>query len=146
MKIPSSFIFECPCCEELVNVDGEMIGEKAKCPHCRQIIFVPKPCPFCGETILATAQKCPHCSEYLDGRLAAGGAGAKSRGVYIILGILLGGLGIHNFYAGRYGTGAAQCAITVLLFWTWIAPVLVALWALVELFSEKEDGWGNPMV
>ena len=26
-----------------------------------------KPCPMCGERILATAKKCKHCGEYLDG-------------------------------------------------------------------------------
>ena len=26
-----------------------------------------KPCPFCGESVLATAKKCKHCGEFLDG-------------------------------------------------------------------------------
>jgi len=39
----------------------------------------------------------------------------KSRGVYIILGILLGSLGIHNFYAGHYGRGSAQLFISLLI-------------------------------
>ena len=28
-----------------------------------------KPCPMCGEQILATAKKCKHCGEYLDGSI-----------------------------------------------------------------------------
>jgi predicted RNA-binding Zn-ribbon protein involved in translation (DUF1610 family) len=30
-----------------------------------------KPCPMCGEQILATAKKCKHCGEYLDASLRA---------------------------------------------------------------------------
>ena len=56
-------------------------------------------------------------------RMAHGGYGtvyqpivvthAKSRGVYIILGLFFGCLGIHNFYAGRNGVGVAQLLITI---------------------------------
>jgi TM2 domain-containing membrane protein YozV len=146
MKAKRSFIFECPACEDLIETDTSMSGTSSKCPHCRQRLVVPKPCLFCGEVIPDSAMKCVHCGEYLDGRVVRGGLLPKSRGIYIILGLLFGTLGIHNFYAGRYGVGAAQCILTVLLCWTYIVPFLVVIWALVELFVQREDGAGNPMV
>ena len=43
-------------------------------------------------------------------------SGGKSRMAAGILGLLLGGLGIHNFYLGYTGKGLAQLLITVLSF------------------------------
>jgi len=52
---------------------------------------------------------------------------AKSRGVYIILGLFLGGLlGIHNFYAGRYLPAVFQLVITIFTGWLIIPLVVVA--------------------
>jgi TM2 domain-containing membrane protein YozV len=70
----------------------------------------------------------------------------KSRGVYIALGILLGGLGIHNFYAGRYGPGAFQCVLTLCLA-ACSLPLLaiVGVWVVIELFTVTTDGAGNRM-
>lgn len=70
----------------------------------------------------------------------------KSRGVYIILGLLFGCLGIHNFYAGYVGRGAAQLIITVLLSWTIIGLLLTVVWALVEVCTEKCDVYGDLMM
>src|SRR5213596_3383882 len=62
----------------------------------------------------------------------------KSRGVYIILGLFLGTLGIHNFYAGYHGRGATQLIITFLTGWMVIGLVITGVWALVELCTVTE--------
>ncbi len=69
----------------------------------------------------------------------------KSRGVFIVLGLLFGLVGFHNFYAGRHGIGALQLIITVLLCWTFIVPMFVALWALVEIITVTQDANGVQM-
>ena len=66
----------------------------------------------------------------------------KSRIVYIILAIIFGEIGIHNFYAGYIGRGITQFLITTLsfglLFWiSWF-------WALIEICVVKQDGRSIP--
>ncbi len=65
--------------------------------------------------------------------------------MFIILGVLLGLLGIHNFYAGYYGRGAAQLVITVLLGWVLVGIFITAIWVLIELFTVTADADGNRM-
>ena len=64
----------------------------------------------------------------------------KSRGVYVLLALLLGGLGIHNFYAGRFGCAIAQLLITLLTGWLIIPLLIVGLWALIEACIVTTDG------
>ena len=64
----------------------------------------------------------------------------KSRIVYIVLALVFGEIGVHNFYAGFIGRGVAQLLITVLsfglLFWiSWI-------WAVIEICVVNHDGKG----
>lgn len=68
----------------------------------------------------------------------------KSRGVYIVLALLLGGLGIHNFYAGRFGTAIAQLLITLLTGWLIIPLFIVGVWALIDACAITTDGRGRP--
>jgi len=61
----------------------------------------------------------------------------KSHVVYVILAIILGSIGVHNFYAGYIGRGVVQLLITVLsfglLFWVpW-------LWAIIEICTVEHD-------
>jgi TM2 domain-containing membrane protein YozV len=50
----------------------------------------------------------------------------KSRIAAGILGILLGGLGIHRFYLGYVGIGIAQIAVTIVTFG------VGSIWGLIE--------------
>ena len=71
---------------------------------------------------------------------------AKSRGIYIILGLFLGGLlGIHNFYAGRYWPGFFQLIITAFTWWLFFPVVIVALWVILEVLIVTKDGTGTPL-
>lgn len=179
--------FDCPHCKQHIEAPEEILGVTVNCPTCqgaitvsaskpvqssapipaqtKPLISVPPPekqtktCSYCGEEILASAQKCKHCGEYLtsalrEARRPAAPAPAspqmvrtaKSRGVYIILGLFLGGLfGIHNFYAGRYGAAVAQLLIILILGWFIIGIVINVLWVLIELCTVTTDGNGNPM-
>ena len=68
----------------------------------------------------------------------------KSRVVYILLGLFLGGFGIHNFYAGRTGCGIMQLLITLGLGWLGAPLLLVGVWVIIELFVVHKDGRGQP--
>jgi len=70
----------------------------------------------------------------------------KSRLSYILLGLFLGGLGIHNFYAGYSGKGVTQLLLTLLLFWTIVVPIGVWIWIIVEICTVDTDAYGNRMI
>lgn len=61
----------------------------------------------------------------------------KSRLAFILLGIFLGGLGIHNFYAGYTGKGLAQLLISVLT--CGVGSLVVWVWVIVELCTVDKD-------
>jgi len=75
-------------------------------------------------------------------------SGGKSRIAAGILGLLLGGLGIHNFYLGYTGKAVAQLLITVLSFG--LLAFIPAIWGLIEgimILTDKNylDGQGFPL-
>lgn len=116
---------------------------------------------MCGKTCALDAPGCPSCgtSFGLGMQLLPAGSYepppgarhthqqtvkmAKSRGVYIILGLFFGMLGIHNFYAGRFGVAVAQMLIVLILGWFVVGLVVTFIWVLVDLFTVKRDGAGD---
>lgn len=70
----------------------------------------------------------------------------KTRVAYILLGLFLGGLGIHNFYAGYTSKGVTQLLLTLFLWWTIIVPIGVGIWTIVEVCTVDRDAQGNPLV
>ena len=114
------------------------------CPDChREVSTEAVACPGCGRPMKAPGGPAPFGGRQQDVPIVV--RAAKSRGVFIILGILLGLLGIHNFYAGYYGRGAAQLIITLLLGWVVVVVVITGLWVLIELFTVTDDADGNAM-
>lgn len=127
-------------------------------------------CPNCGKQCAMDAETCPHCAAVFGPwawkpqhspphsaspvsapapARSSQQAGpmyvqtAKSRGVYVILGLFFGLMGVHNFYAGRFGVGVAQLLTVLILGWFVVGLVIVAFWVLIELFIVTEDGKGQ---
>lgn len=68
----------------------------------------------------------------------------KNRISYILLAVFLGGLGVHNFYAGYSGRGIAQLLITVLTLG--ICSIISCVWAIIEACVVTTSADGRPMV
>ena len=128
-----------------------------KCPDCStQVSDQANACPSCGYPIAKkVADDAAKDFGYVDYTRRARSSPAfqtgtvvklaKSRGVYIILGLFFGCLGIHNFYAGYYGKGALQLIITLALGWLIIGLVITGLWALIEICTVTVTADGDKM-
>ncbi|MFZ9991864.1 MAG: TM2 domain-containing protein [Opitutales bacterium] len=64
----------------------------------------------------------------------------KSKTAFIVLAILLGELGIHNFYIGNTKRGVIQLLVSVLTCFIGALPMWI--WAVVEAFTVKKDAQG----
>lgn len=104
-----------------------------------------KYCANCGQPVVEGAAVCVNCgtatSEYKP-------EDQKSKLVAGLLGILLGYLGIHNFYLGYNGKGVAQILITLLT--CGMGATVTAIWGLIEGImilcgSINKDAKGVPL-
>lgn len=108
-------------------------------------------CKHCGAESADTAVICLKCGSATGYGTTpvATDLSAKSRVAYVVLGLFLGALGIHNFYAGRTGTAVIQLVLWFLsLLLTFIAIgifgfVVLWIWALIEVCSVTTDGAGK---
>lgn len=79
-----------------------------------------KYCPACGSPLDASAAACPRCGAAQPHPVPGGPA--RSKVVAGVLSVLLGGIGAHKFYLGRWGWGIAY----FLFAWT-LVPALAGL-------------------
>jgi TM2 domain-containing membrane protein YozV len=67
----------------------------------------------------------------------------KGRTAYVILGLFLGVLGIHNFYSGHWPFGVIKLVILVVLGWLFgIGFFINAVWSLYEICTVTKDAKG----
>jgi TM2 domain-containing membrane protein YozV len=119
-------------------------------------------CPECATNVSDKALSCPSCGCPISAPSTPSSVTptavtvAKSRGVYIILGILFGAFGFHNFYSGHNLSGGIKIGIILLAFvldaatsfytgWSLVALVICELWALLEIMVVSTDASGNKM-
>ena len=77
-------------------------------------------CPNCGNPTVPGAAVCTSCGANLN----VVSAESKSKLVAGLLGIFLGGLGVHNFYLGYTGKAIAQILLSCI--------GVGAIWGLIE--------------
>lgn len=107
-------------------------------------------CAQCGNQNADMAAFCGRCGAPTGAAMMSGGpvpvnpvgVVPKSRVGYILLGLFLGGLGIHNFYAGYAGRGIAQLLITLFIGWLIIPLIAVGIWVLIEICTVTADAQG----
>ncbi len=99
-------------------------------------------CPNCGAQTQPNASVCTQCGVALSQPIPQGEQ--KSKMTAGLLGILLGGFGVHNFYLGYTGKGIAQIALTLLLcgsgyLWGFIEGIMILTGSI------KADAKGVPL-
>ena len=90
-------------------------------------------CSNCGNELKENADICLVCGKIVNKDLESTkrtNPNAKSKIVAGILGILLGSLGVHNFYLGYTGKAVAQLLITLLSCFT--LSFISGIWGLIE--------------
>jgi TM2 domain-containing membrane protein YozV len=107
----------------------------------------PPPASISGATAATTATTTsPNVPSRVPGYVAPGSIFAatatasrstKSRIAFVMLGIFLGSLGVHNFYAGYVWRGVLQLVITVATLG--YAAVISWIWAIVEVCTVDRD-------
>lgn len=122
----------------------ESTHARAQAPAQVGLVF----CRQCGNQVLATAAICMKCGSPTGSFLSDSGNGnanspKKSRTAYVLLGIFLGYLGIHNFYAGYSGRGIAQLLICIFTGWLVFPLVILFVWSLMEVITITQDANGN---
>lgn len=73
-----------------------------------------------------------------------------------MLGLLFAGVGFHNLYSGHHLRGATKLGVFLIAFavdvsmyfytgFSLVALIFFVLWALIEIFTVKNDASGNAM-
>lgn len=160
----AAYNIDCPHCGGVLEIQDEWAEMEMPCPLCGKNFIAPRrevPIPpraavsvrpvtersQAGETSQSVRQDGAGASSAQSAdpaRIvpAASGVSAKSRAVYIVLGIFFGAFGISDFYAGYMARGFIKLGLSLLCLGSWAS----SLWTCADLFTIKNDINGNPFV
>lgn len=129
-----------------------MMGMSIPCIRCSRHFAPPmgyptSSCPFCGHVnvvpVMAPSQMqmgpVVHHHHHMTLQPKC------SRTAYVLLGLFLGGLGVHNFVAGYTGRGVAQLLIVIFTGWLVLPLIAVGFWVLIEVIVVSNDSNGIRM-
>ena len=96
-------------------------------------------CPECQKEISDTAPTCPGCGAFH--------RHVRHRHIYIMLALLLGCLGIHDIYIGRWQRTIVFVALFLLNFVaSGVGLFFACTWIIAECFTMKTDAEGHPLL
>lgn len=98
-------------------------------------------CHGCGNAVALSAEICPGCGTRVS--LPANEKSSASRGVYIVLALLFGSIGIHNFYAKKYVMGIVELLLPIFTFG--IGLMVTIPLAICEAIFVTRDGEGKKL-
>jgi TM2 domain-containing membrane protein YozV len=108
----------------------------------------PPPPPLVGTGVAPPPQagSVPYAASYAPAQLASyyQPPQPKTRVLFVLLGIFLGALGVHNFYAGYAKKGAIQLCLTLLT--CFYGAAISWPWAIIEICVINKDAEGNQFV
>lgn len=115
------------------NCGKELNETDQFCGSCgAKVIQLRRNCPNCGASIESFDQVCSHCGYQLPVEVKQPII-QKSRVVAGLLGIFLGGMGVHNFYLGYSSKGFIQvCLFFGGILTLGLTSFAAALWGFVE--------------
>ena len=133
------------------------------CPNCgKEIKEGSQFCSFCGSKIVLPRNHCPNCGAEIEGNMETCLTCGyhiipernkpivyKSKVVAILLGIILGGLGVHNFYLGYSSKGFIQIVLFFMGILTFGLTTFVSVvWGIIDALliltgSIERDGDDN---
>lgn len=124
------------------NCGQGMDNNAAVCVNCGVPAFTTKNfCPNCGQAVTPIQAMCTNCGVQLPN--AGGVKSQKSKLVAGLLGIFLGGFGVHRFYLGYTGLGVVQIIVTL------VTCGVGSLWGFIEgilcLCGKMTDADGNEL-
>lgn len=133
------------------NCGNEMADNAAVCIKCGVAKGMGTSyCPNCGQPTMPGAAACMSCGVFLTQPVMSGQQ--KSKIAAGLLGIFLGGLGIHNFYLGNTNRALIQLLVSIFggVVTCGLASAGMGIWGLVEGImiltgSISEDAHGVPL-